>query len=271
MRAEGVVFSQPIFTTCPSPAARTSSKTLRVATYNVHYAEDPVAIAREICGNERLSAADLIFLQEVESHPHEETGRAEKIALSCGFHSLYAPAREAGRGSHGVAVLSKHALKDFYVVPLGWNDLGFRSRQRIALACSLDLGGVAVRLYNVHLDTRINSEDRLKQLCPVLADADLHPRDKTVIAGDFNTVPFRFARNMVPYWVENQERLVRSHLRSHGFDSFAEVKGHTSAFGALKMRLDSIYARGVSISGSGIETGVKASDHRPLWADLAVR
>ena len=64
-------------------------------------------------------------------------------------------------------------------------------------------------LVNVHLDTRINSKDRLAQLAPVL-DALDGVGTSQLIGGDFNTMDVRWVRTMWPLlYVERQTAAVR--------------------------------------------------------------
>lgn len=248
-------------------AAKATS--LRIATFNVECAPNPERIAEAINANDNLRNADILLLQEIECHGHEKKPRAETIAELTGFDCLYAPARHAGKdGTHGLAILSKRALGDIRLMPLMFQNLVFRSRERIGIACTIEIGKELVKIYNIHLDTRINAAERLRQMKPVLEDMLHTPTDKVIVAGDFNTVPIRWIKNVIPIWYAGQRKTFDHFLGCLGFENHAPQNGCTMRRGAVRFRLDSIYARGFERSASGIENGVDVSDHLPLWADL---
>lgn len=244
---------------------------LKVATFNMQCARRPEAIARAINGNDNLRSADIMLVQEIESHRHEPQCRARAIARACGFDCHYMPAREEGDGgTHGLAVMTRHRLESVTEIPLSFCKLGFNSRRRIAVGCRLHVNGTTVRIYNVHLDTRINASTRIEQMSPVLEEIAGNPGERAVLAGDFNTLPVRWVRGIVPIWYENQRHAVDSVLARHGFTERIETNGYTMRSGPVRFRLDSIYSKGLSIVSSGVERDVRVSDHAPLWAEMTL-
>jgi endonuclease/exonuclease/phosphatase family metal-dependent hydrolase len=248
-------------------AAAPAGRRLRMVTYNVHMIEGD-AIADALRRSPALAAADLVFLQEVESHPKagasEACLAAKQLDLDCAFAPGYG--LDDG-GAHGVAILSRRPLDDLAVVELPYHDTVFNSARRVALGATITVDGEAVRLYAVHLDNRINPAARKRQLAPVLDDADARGLP-TVIAGDMNTSPFVWIGHVVPVPAGVQDDRLERYVRSRGYDTPVTDVGPTTKW--LGMRLDAVYTRGVEVHARQVEDAVRASDHLPLWADLVV-
>jgi endonuclease/exonuclease/phosphatase family metal-dependent hydrolase len=248
-----------------APAARPGA--VRVVTFNVHFGADIPGLADAIRTNPRLNEADVLLLQEIESHPGDD--RAARLADALSLNLVYAPARIEGDGTHGLAILSRYPLKDLEVLSLKRYDLGFRgTRRRIAMAATVELPGRSVRVYNVHLDTRLTPEERATQLEPVVADAVKQP--VAIVGGDFNTinaVSSLLPLVPVPLPGFSQAAGLDAYMKSRGFTAPFEGIGRTHRF---PMRLDAVYARGLEALGEGKETAVTVSDHFPLWVDLKV-
>lgn len=243
-------------------------QTFRVATWNAGLAKHPDRIATALLSSRKLRNADIILLQEVESHENEEMPRAERIAKMCGFECLYFPARPAGKnGTHGLAVLSREPVCNERTIRLVAYDLIIRSRERIAVAFDVSIRGESTRIYNVHLDTRINAKDRLRQVASVLDDIAKHPCQRIVLAGDFNTMPVYWAKNIIPSGFIDQKKLVDKALAVAGFTSQTSFIGPTRR-GIVRFELDSIYTRGLISASVGIDRTIRVSDHHPLWADI---
>jgi endonuclease/exonuclease/phosphatase family metal-dependent hydrolase len=247
--------------------AAPAGRRLRMVTYNVHMI-DGDAIADALRHSPALAAADLVFLQEVESHPaagaSEACLAAEQLDLDCAFAPGYG--LDDG-GAHGVAILSRRPLEDLAVVELPYHDTVFNSARRVALGATIGVDGQAVRLYAVHLDNRINPAARKRQLAPVLDDADARGLP-TVIAGDMNTSPFVWIGHVVPVPAGVQDDRLERYVRSRGYDTPVTDVGPTTKW--LGMQLDAVYTRGVEVHARRVEDAVRASDHLPLWADLVV-
>ncbi len=244
--------------------------TVRVASFNVHYAHDVSALAESIRASATLSRADVLLIQEIEHHDAEGTSRTRQLAEKLGLNFVYAPARaiEAG-GTHGLAILSRFALADVEVLELPRYDLGYRTRRRIAVGVTVDVGGRLLRVYNLHLDTRINTQDRLAQLVPVLQAAEKHGVAEVVIGGDFNTNPLRWLFHRVPLFRSDQAGAVDELMRERGYQVPLAESGSTMKKAMFRARLDALYPRGLDVRESGVDRGVSSSDHFPVWLDLA--
>jgi len=250
------------------PAPPQPGDALRVVTFNVHLGADVPGLVQAIRSNPRLSRADVLLVQEIESHPGDD--RAAKLAEALNLDLVYAPARTAGDGTHGLAILSRYPLADLEVLRLERYDLGFRgTRRRIAMAATVHLPGRTVRVYNVHLDTRLTPEERLRQLEPVVAEALQQPA--AIIGGDFNTITA--VSSLLPL----MPLPVPGFSQATGLDAYMHGQGFATPFAGIgrthrfPMRLDAVFARGLEVFGFDKETSVDVSDHFPLWVDVRVR
>lgn len=250
----------------PPPPPR---PTLRIVTFNIHHGDDLPALIESLRRHPVLCSADIFLLQEIESYPAEGASRARQLAQALRMNYAYAPARRTRQGgTHGLAILSRYPLSDVRVLPLRQFDLNVHTRRRIALAATAHVGGHPLRLYNLHLDTRLNPQDRLEQLRPVVDAARDHAIAGAVVGGDFNTNPLRWLFHVIPIFRSDQAGAVDDFMRENGFDTPVAHAGSTSRKGLLRFRLDSLYSRGVHVQAFGVERSVEVSDHLPVWMDI---
>lgn len=254
------------------PPVEAVPETVRVVSFNVKLGGDIERLACYIEENEILARADIFLIQEIESFPDEGGSRTRKLAERLRLNYVYAPARHQQReeknGTHGLAILSRFPLRDSGILPLPFFKLRVRSRRRIALAATAVAPGGNLRLYNLHLDTRLNVQQRLKQLQPVVDAARANGSVPAIIGGDFNTNPFRWLWSSLPWFRSNQATAVDNHLEEAGFNTPLTESGSTAKRGWLRFRLDSLYSRGVVVGEYGIVREGDVSDHYPLWMDL---
>ena len=244
---------------------------ITVATFNVHFGKQTQKIADIVRENQNLAKADIILLQEIESHEHEIISRAQKIADKLSMHHVYAPARIVKKtNTHGIAILSKYPIVASDIVQLDYFRLGFVSRTRIALNAEIEIGGEQVLVSNVHLDTRLNATDRIAQIYSIVRKLNEHRINKVVVAGDLNTMPFVWAKGILPVFYDDQRKKLYDFFQGHGYESKMEKLGYTHTFGPIRFSLDAIYAKGVRMERFGVEKNIKISDHRPVWADLVI-
>ena len=254
-----------------APAVGQTPDRLRVVSFNVHYARDLTALAESFRATPALRDADVFLLQEIESYAAEGGSRSRKLAEALRLNYVYAPARttRAG-GTHGLAILSKFPLTEIEVLPLPRNDLGSKTRRRIALGATVQVGEQRLRLFNVHLDTRINIAERRAQLALVLEAAKKFSGAPVLIGGDFNTNPFRWAwGGRLPFLRSNQAAALDAFMAKQGFKTPLAESGSTTRGRLWRARLDAIYIRGLEARGSAVERQVSVSDHFPVWLDLA--
>jgi endonuclease/exonuclease/phosphatase family metal-dependent hydrolase len=249
------------------PTTATARAELRVVNYNVHMISAR-KLADALREDPEVAGADVIALEEVESHPKEGESRACLAAKELDLHCAFAPGYGLDDGgAHGVALLSRYPLEDLQVIELPYHNVHYNSARRVALAATIEVGAVPVRVYAVHLDNRINPTARKQQLAPVLdaADATAMP---TVIAGDMNTSPFVWLTGVVPVPAGVQDDRLEKFVRARGYATPVTDCGPTSQW--LGMRLDALYTKGVAVRAHGVAQSVRASDHMPLWADFVI-
>lgn len=243
---------------------------LRVVTFNVHYGQDVEGIARAIRENSALVTADLLLLQEIESHPEEGSSRASRLAQALGMGFIYVPARLERQGTHGLALLSRHPVENLAVMQLPDANIPSGPPARIAMSCDLRTPHGSLRVINVHLDTRLNIALRIRQLRPVVV-AQPSP---VLIAGDFNTLEYIFAGGAVPLLPVDtavggsQADDVDVYMETLGYTSATRTFGTTLPLLGMGYRLDSIYVRGLGAGAGAVERDVDVSDHFPLWTDV---
>lgn len=241
-------------------------KTLRIASFNVHYAAELLKLAEGLRQSKEVSQADIILIQEIEAYAQEGTSRTAKLAQALELNYVYAPARPTDTGgTHGLAILSRYPLRDIEVIRLP----RFNTRPRIALAATVDVGATPLRIYNLHLDTRLNPGDRQKQLQPVAERARTDGVERVVVGGDFNMNPFRWLGNVFPIFRSDQAKSVDKFMRQQGFETALERAGPTSQRAFFRFRLDSVYTRGLKVRAAGVARDVTGSDHQPVWIEVA--
>jgi endonuclease/exonuclease/phosphatase family metal-dependent hydrolase len=241
---------------------------LRLVTYNVHFGEDPAGIAAALGAHPTLAAADVLLVQEIRHYRREGASRARRLAEALHMHYVYVPARAVdGDGTHGQAVLSRFPIAACQVLELPYMKLGAGSERRIAVVARLDIAGRPLLVYNVHLDTRLNPDDRIAQLAPV-ADTARGAPGPAIVGGDFNTNAVLWLGRLLPIARIEQAPLVDAFMRARGYDAPTTASGPTLTTRLLPMRLDSFYTHGLAAAGSGVAREVKVSDHVPVWLDV---
>jgi len=235
--------------------------TVRVVTYNVHFGAPIDRLA------DALRGADVVLLQEVQDHPREGASRTSKIAARLGLQQVYVPARTLESGAtHGLAVLSRWSIASHEVIELPRMNLHIATERRIALAVTINTPEGPLRVYDVHLDTRLDSADRLTQLVPVVERARRESLP-VIVGGDFNTNPFAWAFRLIPTAPSNQALAVDRFLRDAGFEAPTAACGPTTP-PPVEMRLDALYIRGLRAIGWRVDRDARASDHFPLWLEV---
>ena len=257
----------------PTPTLRAAPGcTLRVATFNVHYAGDPENIAANIRASEKVGSADVIMIQETRAYTGEDTTRTQRIADGIAMTWAYAPARTLPEGgTHGNAILSRWPLENVAVRRLPYIEQPYHPEQRSAMAADIVLGDRRVRMVNVHLDVRLTPVDRVRQLDPAVRDTD----ERLLVGGDFNTNPWTWVGSVVPLTSseavlgQEQAAVIDDFLAARRFTGAVAPDVNTMRIPGFSMRLDNLYARGMPILDAGVEY-VDGSDHWPLWFDVDV-
>jgi endonuclease/exonuclease/phosphatase family metal-dependent hydrolase len=242
---------------------------LRVVTYNVEYAPDPAALADALINTPALASAGLVFVQEVESYPAEGKSRTAQMADKLGLGYVYVPAREVrDGGTHGLAILSAFPISD--VEKMDLPDASKKTQHRIAIRATLDIDGTPLTVVDVHLDTKLNTQQRIAQLSPAVMSS----LDAQVIAGDFNMSWVQWVDGTVPVLsstgAPDQAPVLDGYMRKQGFATPTAGSGATEHMFGLEQRLDAIYTRDVTPTYGAVER-VGPSDHWPMWIDVALQ
>ncbi|MBN1916269.1 MAG: endonuclease/exonuclease/phosphatase family protein [Verrucomicrobia bacterium] len=252
-----------------SEEAEAQALTVRVATYNINYANQRLDLVVKAIGE---SQADVVALQEMadksEAYLREQLGTDYPHMTFDGWPGLYA--------AQGFGLISKHPItKADYMPP----EHGLFGVQLV----EVDMAGQPMRFVNVHLQPVhvLDTHGPFDLLKALRSAEDIHtaeiawihgaadgksgcdPKMPTVILGDFNSMSWFAAPTF---------------LRAHGYtDSFAatvdEADTHPSwnwptRYGQLRARIDYIFHDGAfATRASGIITN-DSSDHFLVVSEL---
>lgn len=155
---------------------------LTLATYNIHSCIgvdgrfDPDRIVRVL----KQLDADIVALQEVEHHQHDNLDLLDYIAAGTGMNAIAGPTLVRNAVNYGNAVLTR--------IPVGKSakiDLSMAGREpRGALDIVFDYRGKALRVVATHLGLRPwERREQARQLIRVLSSGS---SDWSVLMGDLN-------------------------------------------------------------------------------------
>jgi endonuclease/exonuclease/phosphatase family metal-dependent hydrolase len=233
-------YATPVVTT-PTPGA-----TLRVVTFNIKASRE-IDRAITVLQSDSLRAADVVALQEMNA-----TG-VDRIARALGLNYAYYPSliHPVNKDYFGPAILSRWPIERSWKVFLPYEAWG-RKLRRTATAAIVQVNGLRVLVYSVHLETMVKLSDpkRSEQARTVTEDAKGFP-GPVVIAGDLN------------------DYAMGARIQQQGYLWTSEWVGPTH----LVFTLDHILTRGLALArprSVGVVDQVRgASDHHPVWAVLA--
>lgn len=238
---------------------------LRVLTWNIHKCIGGVDrrydLARTV---EALNhfAPDVCLLQEVDAGVKRSNGdhQTELLAEGIGLaHRAWFPnVQVRGGGTYGNAILSRFPLDEVRNIDL---TVPLKKRRSVLHAVTkVHIEGHArtVHIYNMHLG--LAQYERRRQLATFLDShpfQGLHHDTPVIVGGDLNDV-----------WGN-----LRAMLMPAGFRGADRTPRTFPAWGPLRA-LDSLYVRGkvrlMELARGETELCKRASDHRPLVADLIV-
>ncbi len=133
---------------------------------------------------------------------------------------------------------------------------------RIALVSEINISGVSIVSYNLHLESRANDELRLAQLDEVLKDARAYkPAHLTVIAGDLNLN----ASDPAP-----AEAIARAGF-THGVPTSRLATTPARHLLEPGRHIDWAFVRGpMQIDKGRVHNSIKASDHYPISFEIGL-
>jgi endonuclease/exonuclease/phosphatase family metal-dependent hydrolase len=253
----------PAYRSVTTNGLRPAQTTITIASLNM---AGDIRIADTLAVWAQKRQVDVLLLQEVGHRSFDGEEFAAALGDRLGFYVAYAPADLLGETqTQGLAVLSRYPLAEIRSYSLKHHRLRFRSRCRIALAATVTTSDGPVHLVNVHLDTRINSKDRLAQLAPLLQALD-DVDDPQIIGGDFNTMNIRWFRTMWPLpFLQRQAAAVRSRLGANGFDTPFGGGPPTFSFLGIPLRLDWLFLKRLTALEWSVDR-LRFTDHRGVWA-----
>jgi len=239
--------------------------TISITSLNLDHEANFHKVRRAFEAAPRLRNADVILLQEV-AHVEGGLSIANRLASWLNYSVAFSP--EGPRVyDRGLAVVSKFPIEDSSVKWLTPYNLHFKTRHRFALAVKLRVPAGELRIWNAHLDSRINPEQRLGQLQPVMDDA-AKLTGLRLIGGDFNTNDFYWIDHVLPIPHGGGYRsAVRRAMAKLGFETPFEDRLVTLPI--ARQHLDWLFVNGLEPLSSGAES-IPFSDHHAIWAAFRV-
>jgi endonuclease/exonuclease/phosphatase family metal-dependent hydrolase len=252
-------------TACASAQRRDAVIPLRVLTYNIRAGNGELRRTEETL---RRLAPDIAGLQEVDVNWSERSGfedqakfLGESLGMQVRFARIYllpGPDSTKPARQYGVAVLSKYPI-------VRWRNDTLTRLSTIArdaepapapglLEATIDVNGVAVRVFNTHLDYRSDPRVRKKQVEEMLGymGEDSGP---TLVLGDLNATPE--APELQPLLQRVRDT----------WQSKAEP-GFTYPADKPAKRIDYVLASNHFRVRSASVPDTEASDHRPVLVEL---
>ena len=240
-------------------------RTLSVVSLNTAKETNSEKIVYALQSAPRLRQADLFLLQEVADEDGK-TNVAEEVARGLGYFAEFAAAAP-GVHDQGLAIVSRYPIHDVQIRRLKRYDLGSRTRSRFALAATVSTPWRDLRLWNAHLDTRINAAERLEQIQCVIDEAARHAGPR-LIGGDFNTNDVYWFRNRLPLpGGPAHSGMIRRAMKQHGFET--PLADALNTFPVLRRHLDWIFVRGLRPLAASVEPAA-FSDHNAIWTRLSL-
>ena len=231
------------------------------------------------------SNADIFILQEVDINARR-TQRlnvaqeiARKLRLNYVFGREFVELTQGSDTSpayHGQATLSRWKISNPRIIRFReqsdfWKPRWYlpslapfqeRLGGRIALVSEVNISGVSIVSYNLHLESRANDELRLAQLGEVLRDATAYePARLTVIAGDLNLDVSKSPSAVAISREGFIHAVPTGRLATTPSRHLLEPARH----------IDWAFVRGpVQVNTGRVHNSVKASDHYPISFEIGL-
>jgi len=241
----------PLYEGSYSDGAPEPDGPVKVVTWNIAFAKEIKEAIQELEDFEELQGADILLLQEMDD------AGTEAIAKALNYNYVYYPASIHSRNekNFGNAVLSKWPIVDSEKIILPHQSPA-NDQIRIAVRALLDLGDVQMPVYSVHTETFwLGQRGRGDQI--QFLSEQIDPDYAYVLAGgDFNTL------------TPGSVAALDERLGQAGLERVSAGAGETYGLGGVGLKLDHLFARGMSVLETGVVEETETSDHQPLWADL---
>ena len=239
---------------------------LRTLSYNIHKCiggvdrrYDPDRIVEVI---QNLDV-DVAMLQEVDggvarsNRDHQVELLAERLGLR--YHTWFPNVDVRGGGQYGNAILSRYPIIESTNLDLSIRFKKRRSALHAVLRVRHDDVDRTVHVYNMHLGlARYERRRQLRMFLDSHPFQNLHHDTPIVVGGDLNDVYGGLGELLVPAGFRGIER------RPLTFPAWGPMRA-----------LDAIFVRGamdfLRLARCDSELARRASDHRPLVADVRLR
>jgi endonuclease/exonuclease/phosphatase family metal-dependent hydrolase len=243
-------------------AQPTAPRELKVVSYNMRWrgGEDLRELIELLRSDAEIGGASIIGLQEVDRKKkrtaHTNTARVIAEALGMNYAWAAPPSKKGEEEEEtGVAILSPYALSDVERLVLPHEGPG--KRRRTAIGATVNIGGMSVRFYSVHAETRMPLAKKVEHWNAVLEDLKRHPKvAHAVVLGDFNTIKGK------------DVRAARKLFTEAGFATPFPDDLKTWRTFVFEMKLDWLWLRGLEAGEFGIDKKIGLSDHWPLWVKI---
>jgi endonuclease/exonuclease/phosphatase family metal-dependent hydrolase len=229
------------------------------------------------------SNADVFLLQEVDINAHRthKLNIAQEIARKLRLNYVFGrefmeltQGSKANPAYHGQATLSRWKMSNSRIIRFQrqsdfWKPRWFKPKLqafqerlggRIALATEIDIQGLSIVTYNLHLESRSDDDLRLAQLNEVLQNATTYDAARLLIlAGDLN---------LNASSPRASELLARAGFREAVPTAYVATTPHRHLLEPGR-HIDWAFVRGSSQLNAGkVLKSVKASDHYPISFEL---
>jgi endonuclease/exonuclease/phosphatase family metal-dependent hydrolase len=230
---------------------KSSPSILRLASWNLHrcIGNDGVQSVQRCAAVLQEINADLMVLQEVESHPGREYDALEALARATASQAIAGMTMKHEDSDYGNAILTRLPHK-----AIRRHDISVNRREpRGALDIDMDIDDIQVQVVATHLGLR--TRERHQQVQHLLSIINAVDRDITILAGDFNE--WRF-------WGRSLHGLIRH------FETVPYHRSWPSRFPLFA--LDRVWvspcSRLCSLKTHRSALARQTSDHLPLVAEI---
>lgn len=243
---------------------QSSQNEIKIVSYNMRWrgGDDLKKLIELFRTDKEIGGASIIGLQEVDRNKKRTRNKNTVKAMAQSLNMNYVWAappnpkgKERGEEETGVAILSVFPLSDVTRIVLPNEGPGGRSR--VAIGATVTIGELKIRVYSVHAETRITSDEKLEQIQAPIVDLHKYHNyiERAVVLGDFNTITAEEVEKTNLFYVDN------------GFSTPFPNDQTTWKQFFIKLKLDWLWLLGFQVKEYGIDKKITFSDHFPLWVN----
>ena len=254
------------------PAFAVAEEPLRLATFNIHHAEgaDGKLDLKRVA--DVVRDVDVVAFQEVDVRFRDRSGKVDQAAalgdLLKANAVFGANLVDADGGRYGVALVSRFPITAHENHRLPHAPGREKAEPRGLLECRLDVRGRPLRVFVTHLSHDSDAERALQiaRVREILAAC----AEPWILMGDLNLSPNTDAYRALTAAPAAGDRIVDA------WPLAGKGEGHSIGLGGRRpARIDYILVSGSLapgiVAGSGrVDVETKASDHQPVFLQLAV-